>query len=94
MRALLAWIAFVAGVLFIVVDVVRLSITGLFLLGVVLLVVWAWGIDAFRASFWIAPIDGSHPDALGSLDLLERHGVRRPDVSAPAGDANSPDTAT
>lgn len=56
LRTLLAWMAFAAGVLFVVVDIVRLDITGLFLLGVVLLTFWVWGIGGFTAEFWFRPM--------------------------------------
>lgn len=72
MRALIAWCLFVAGVLFLTVDVVRLQITGLAVLGVVLLLIWLWLIDAFRRDSWVQTITEDHPDALGSLDELER----------------------
>jgi hypothetical protein len=74
MRALLAWIAFTAGALFVVIDIVRLSITGLAVLGVVLLVFWLWGIGGFTASFWRLPdsAGGAFPDST------------RPSVDAPS----------
>ena len=72
MRALIAWCAFAAGALFVIVDIVRLQIAGLAVLGVVLLIVWLWGIGAFTREFWIQTITEDHPNALGLLDQLER----------------------
>ncbi len=83
-RALLAWLAFTAGCIFVTVDIVRLNITGLFLAGAGLLIFWAWGIGAFRRDFWIEDIDSTHPDALGSLNI--RDGLTQP----PTGDAAFP----
>jgi hypothetical protein len=74
--AIFAWLFFVPGVVFVTVDIVRLEITGLFLLGVVFLVLWFWLLDGFTREFWVADIAGTHPDALGSLDLAEQ-GVQR-----------------
>lgn len=65
-RALLAWMAFAAGALYLVVDIMRLQITGLAVLGVVLLVVWLWGIGGFTAGFWSRTPDsagGALPDS-------------------------------
>lgn len=76
MRARVARCALVVGCLLILVDVVRLNMTGLALLGVVALAVWLWGIGGLRREFWVTDIDEEHPDALGSLDLLEREGAR------------------
>lgn len=74
MRVLLAWLAFAAGVVFLVVDIVRLQISGLAVLGVLLLAFWLLLIGAFRRDFWVAEIPSTHPDALGSLDVREREG--------------------
>lgn len=54
-RALIAWICFILGVLVIVVDIAMppLMPTGLFFLGVVVLVIWLWLIRAFTRAFWI-----------------------------------------
>jgi len=70
MRALIAWIAFVAGVLFVATDIIRLEITGLFILGAVLLAVWLWLIGGFRKEFWDGP--DPDPNALTRLDELDR----------------------
>jgi hypothetical protein len=52
MRALTAWAAFTAGVILVTTDIIRLNITGLFLLGVTLLILWFWGIGGFTPAFW------------------------------------------
>ncbi|GAA1914986.1 hypothetical protein GCM10009775_04280 [Microbacterium aoyamense] len=56
-RVVVAWLCFVAGVLYIAADIVipPLEPTGLFLTGLVALGVWLWGIGAFRSEFWITP---------------------------------------
>lgn len=67
-RTLIAWACFAPGVLLIMVDIARLNITGLALLGLVFLAVWLWGIGVFRGDFWIA--DG--PTDVSRLDRLDR----------------------
>lgn len=51
-RLTLAWIAFAIGTLFMLIDIIRLNMTGLGVLGTVLLVFWVWGIGGFRREFW------------------------------------------
>lgn len=55
MPAIVAWVFFAPGVLFVTVDIVRLDITGLFLLGSVFLALWFWLIGGFTRDFWIQP---------------------------------------
>lgn len=96
-RLLLAWLAFAAGVLLMLADILHLVVSGRFLLGVVLLVVWAWGIGAFRRDSWVRTIDDSHPDALGSLDLRDRAGRSPhlpPDAKPPSDAASSTDATS
>lgn len=62
-RGLLGWCGFAAGVVFVVVDIVRLNITGLFLAGVVCLAFWLWAIGALRRGFWV-----SDDPRLGAID--------------------------
>jgi len=69
-RDLVAWLAFTAGTLFVVADIIRLTITGLFILGAVLLAVWLWLIGGFRKEFWDGP--DPDPNALTRLDELDR----------------------
>jgi hypothetical protein len=78
MPAFVAWLFFVPGVVFIVVDIVAppFEPTGLFLLGGAFLALWLWLIGGFTREFWLAEISENHPDALGSLDLMEREGQR------------------
>lgn len=71
-RVLIAWMSFAAGSIFITADIIRLRITGLALLGAVLLIIWVWLLDGFRRESWIQTITEDHPDALGSLDIAER----------------------
>lgn len=64
-RVMCAWLAFTIGVLFVTVDIVRLTITGLFLTGVIALAVWFFLIGAHRREFW-------------DLDrLADEHSIRR-----------------
>lgn len=65
MPAAFAWVFFFPGVLFVTVDVVRLNITGLFLLGVVFLVLWLYLLGGFTREFWNGPsqstVEGATP---------------------------------
>lgn len=74
MRAVVAWCCLAVGSVLVLTSIVQMTITGWFLVGVMLLVVWAWGLRVFRRDFWVQEIDSTHPDALGSLDLREREG--------------------
>lgn len=70
-----AWFFFVPGAVFIAFDVFRLQITGLFLLGVVFLVVWAWLIGVFTREFWIldeAPGESWSTDELDAESRAQR----------------------
>ena len=43
---------FLPGVIFILTAIIRLHIDGLFILGVVFLLLWAWLIGVFTRNFW------------------------------------------
>lgn len=68
MPAIIAWLFFLPGVIFITVDIVRLNITGVFALGVVFLLLWAYLIGVFTKSFWVEDIDETHPESLNRRD--------------------------
>lgn len=53
-RTLIAWGLFIAGVICTAVDVINLRITGLYVLGMTYLVLWAWLIGAFKREFWLS----------------------------------------
>lgn len=78
-RDLIAWGCFAPGVLLILVDIVRLKITGVALLGLIFLVVWLWGIRVFTAAFWIAdgPTDLSNLDRRDGLTEWDRDEAAR-----------------
>lgn len=72
MPAVFAWaLFFTPGAVFVTADIVRLNITGLFLFGVLLLVIWLWLIGGLERSFWIADIDDTHPAAISRLDVID-----------------------
>jgi len=51
-RALIGWMMFAAGILFMAFDVVQLNITGRFIVGMFLLLAWLGLIGGFRPEFW------------------------------------------
>lgn len=63
-RALIAWLCFIAALIFMGFDVIDFTITGLFILGVVLLVVWARLLGIFTTAFWLIDGPERHPDEL------------------------------
>jgi hypothetical protein len=53
----IAWLFFVPGIVLILVDLLALKITGVFLLGVVFLILWAYLYGVFTKAFWgLAPV--------------------------------------
>jgi len=75
MRGLIAWLLFVVGVLFVLIDLFGFHrFGGLALLGVALVVGWGFFIGAHRAAFWVG--DDVAPDDLDRLDRLAR-GIER-----------------
>jgi hypothetical protein len=54
-RALLAWVAMLAGFVYFLWDVARLNITGLAVFGVLLVVFALWLLGVFTRAFWTAP---------------------------------------
>lgn len=79
-RAIFSWAAFAAGIVLVLAGIVTLHINGATLLGVLLLVLWLWGLGGLRLDFWVQTIPDTHPDALGSRDIAERS--YRKDLSA------------
>lgn len=67
-RDVAAWVAFVLGVLLLLIDVLALRITGVAVAGVVSLLVWAFLVGVFTRDFWFA--DDVDPDAHTNLDHL------------------------
>lgn len=66
----MTWVLFAIGLALFLFDVARLNMTGVAILGVVLMVAAALAAGALTRGFWFA--DDPDPDALSSLDVLER----------------------
>lgn len=76
--SVLAWTFFPPAVLFITVDIIRLNISGIFLLGVVFLALWAWLLGVFTRDFWVGDIEPeTHPGTLSRFDRLDGVGNRK-----------------
>ena len=73
MPAIIAWIFFVPGLLFIVVDITDWNLSGLAVLGVVFLALWFWLIGGFTRAFWLQDDVSDEPTG---LDVLEQEGHR------------------
>jgi hypothetical protein len=48
----IAWLFFAPGIVLVLVDLLALKITGVFLLGVVYLILWAYLYGVFTKAFW------------------------------------------
>lgn len=72
----IGWVIFTPGLLIILASFPRLTVDGVTVLGVLLGLLGLWILGAFRWDTWMEDIPEDHPDALGSLDLLEREGHR------------------
>ena len=70
-----AWMFLTPGLVFLTASIIRLQIDGLTVLGVVFLTAGLAIAGVFTREFWVDEIGGDHPDALGSLDHLERDGT-------------------
>ncbi len=77
MPAVFAWMFFLPGALFIVIDIARLQMSGVAVLGVMFLALWLWLIGGLTRSFWIRYGDDDDPNGDGSLDRLEGDGLAR-----------------
>ena len=64
MRAVVAWCCLAVGSVIVLTSIVQMTITGWFLLGVVLLVVWAWGLHVFRRDFWAQDVELTEQERL------------------------------
>lgn len=72
----IGWVIFTPGLLIVLASFPRLTVDGVTILGVLIATIGLWILGAFSLEGWIGDIPEDHPDALGSLDLLEREGHR------------------
>lgn len=72
----IGWVIFTPGLLIVLASFPRLTVDGFTVIGVLIGIVGLWILGAFTREAWVEDIPADHPDALGSLDLLERKGHR------------------